>query len=103
MSLPALLSRVNYWPFFYPHWSAYLAYGFATLSAFIARTNSERRGVLVVATALAIVSTFLCWDSAMLNWVFSFNGWYGLVLHYIVPFTTLSIAVPYTVVLLARR
>lgn len=103
MSLPALLSRINYWPFFYPHWSAYVAYGFVALSAFIARTPGERRGVLFVATALAVLSTFLCWDPAMLNWIFSFNGWYGLVLDYIVPFVTLSIAVPCVIVVLARR
>jgi hypothetical protein len=103
MSLPALLSHVNYWPFFYPHWSAYVAYGLVTLSALIARTHSERGGVLVAATALTISSTFLCWDPAMLNWIFSFNGWYGLVLDYIVPLATLSIAVPCLVVVLVRR
>ena len=102
MSLPALLSRINYWPFSYPHWSTYVAYALVASSALIVRTAVERRGVLVVAIALAMLSTFLCWDPAMLNWVFSFTGWYGLVLDYIVPLVTLAIAVPCIVVVLAR-
>lgn len=104
MSLPGLLSRVNgWWPFFFPPWPAYLCYALVAISAVLARTVSEQRGVFVVALALAASSTWLCWDPAMLNWVFSFNDWYGLVLDYVVPLVATSLAVPCFGVLMSRR
>lgn len=99
MSLPAFIGL----GFSLPHWTAYVAYAITGVASWMARTSSEAKGVLLAAALLAALSTWLAWDPAFLNWVFSYTGWYGLALHYLVPLTSFSIALPCVAVLLARR
>jgi hypothetical protein len=106
ISAPPLLSRfeLHSYPFFsYPHWSAYLAFSIALIAAALCRTPSEQNGVLFASVALSLISTFICWDVTEFNFFFAWTRWYGPVLDYIIPLTTLVIATPALFVILSRR
>ncbi len=86
-----------------PHWLSFLAFGLVAGSAWLARTGSERGGVLVAAFGVALSSASLFWSTELLTDASFHNQWSHLVLNYILPLVTLSFAVPCALVLVTRR
>ena len=87
--------------FFWPHWSSLLAYLLVAVSAWLARPH-ERRFVLITSIVLSAVGLFIFIDPQTRCWLFPWSIC-GLILDYVMPLATLSIALPVFTVLLARR
>jgi hypothetical protein len=87
--------------FFWPHWSSLLAYFLVGVAAWLARPQ-ERRFVFIASIVLSVVGLFIFIDPQTRCIIFPWSI-YGLILDYVMPLATLSIALPVFTVLLARR
>lgn len=86
-----------------PHWLSFFAFGLVAGSAWLVRTSSERRGVLMAALGVASSITILFWSTELLTDASFRNQWSHLGLQYLVPLATRSFAAPCAMLLAARR